>query len=1262
MVKQFFIFLVFTVLYQLGCAQVDYRQLRFTYYGVQNGLPQNHVTQINQDRLGYLWVGTSDGLARFNGYEFDKFYFEPSEENSIIGNNIVGVHLVDSLNMLFSSSLGLSNFNLNTKRFSNIYINQKGLGSVELSVVNPITKEILISTSKGVYFIAQKDTTNEIINFKWLQLHKMPAQQLIPFKEHYLMVSNKRLYHINSVSKTITPFKGSNLKVEFIQLLANDELISFEQGYLRLYDANKSKMLNQLFLSPNIQIRAVKRINEAYFVVSNQGLIIVSDFKEHHQAKIQWLKHNKLNQNGIANNELFDVFQDSFGMIWLATRSGLNKLDPNKQQFIWTRRSELMQDNSLSNNCLSFFEDEKYFISTYQDGILWKHKQSKLFYTIKTDFRVNAIAGKDDYYVLATNHGLKSIKVHHDSLFELLAVDERLTAINDSLLFDEVYDLSLAHNTLCIGAHNGIYLKKLQAKSFYHKDLGRIRAIAVDEKGGFWCGAYLTNLYRFTLSGADQWETAVYSFSQTNVVPPISLSVKDGEAWVGLWGGGLMMYNSKDSTTNYFSKKNGLVNNTILGVILFTEDEIWISTSNGLSMLNTKEKKFINYTIKDGLQSMEFNMGAFFKGENNYLYFGGLEGYHTVLPKKRLKNNTPPIVRLKGVYWEGGNLLDKTNLKESDKHGRFVTLPYHKSSVTFVVDGIHFGNPEENLFAYNLVGLSDEWIAYKNKREFYFANLSPGEYVFKIRVANSDGVWSKDVESITLIVAKPFWQRWWFILLCVLVVLAVFASFYITRISLVKQQKAKLEKMVSRRTREVEEQKTELERQKSLIEEEKRKEEKLLLNILPRETARELMNTGRAAPRSYRKATVMFADFKNFTRIAENLRPNELVAELDDCFASFDDIVGVYSVEKIKTSGDAYMCVGGVPLRNNTNPVDCVLAALDFQRYMEEKRKSRKGTDKPQWNLRIGMHTGELIAGVVGKKKFLYDVWGDTVNIAARMETTSDPDKVNISGATYEQIKAYFDCEYRGKLPVKNKGAIDMYYVHRIKPELSEDGKGIKPNKRFMELLKFNSYTEISYNRASKFLLTKLEKELPVNLYYHGVHHTKDVIKAAERIGKAEGLEEEELVLVKLAALIHDAGFLTKYQENEEEGAGIARVILPKYGFTDQQVEIIEGMIRATKIPQNPQNHLEEVMCDADLDYLGRSKEEFDKISANLCKELVEYGFLKSKEDWDPIQVKFLAQHQYFTQTAINERREFKLQRLEEIQKRLKFKQEGRAK
>jgi class 3 adenylate cyclase len=216
---------------------------------------------------------------------------------------------------------------------------------------------------------------------------------------------------------------------------------------------------------------------------------------------------------------------------------------------------------------------------------------------------------------------------------------------------------------------------------------------------------------------------------------------------------------------------------------------------------------------------------------------------------------------------------------------------------------------------------------------------------------------------------------------------------------------------------------------KKIIEYEKDRSEQLLLNVLPAETAEELKERGSATPKHYDMVTVLFTDFKGFTRIAEKLTPQELVENLDFCFHAFDRIIDKYKIEKIKTIGDAYMCAGGIPVKNTTNPVNVVSAALEIREFMDQLKHQKQADGEDFWELRIGVHTGPVVAGVVGNKKFAYDIWGDAVNTASRMESSGIPGEVNISGETYELIKDQFKCKYRGKIEAKNKGEIAMYIV-----------------------------------------------------------------------------------------------------------------------------------------------------------------------------------------------------------------------------------------
>lgn len=221
----------------------------------------------------------------------------------------------------------------------------------------------------------------------------------------------------------------------------------------------------------------------------------------------------------------------------------------------------------------------------------------------------------------------------------------------------------------------------------------------------------------------------------------------------------------------------------------------------------------------------------------------------------------------------------------------------------------------------------------------------------------------------------------------------------------------------------------EIEHQKAEVERARDKSDELLLNILPSAIAEELKEKGFAVPKSYNQVSVLFGDFKGFTNVAEKLTPKEIINELNICFSAFDAICEKHNLERIKTIGDAYMCAGGLPTENDTNPLDAVLAGLEMQEFLKKRKVEKENYGEEYFEMRIGIHTGAVVAGVVGKKKFAYDIWGDTVNLASRLESSGEVGMVNISEVTYQLVKNQIYCAYRGEIPAKNKGNITMYFA-----------------------------------------------------------------------------------------------------------------------------------------------------------------------------------------------------------------------------------------
>jgi adenylate cyclase len=393
----------------------------------------------------------------------------------------------------------------------------------------------------------------------------------------------------------------------------------------------------------------------------------------------------------------------------------------------------------------------------------------------------------------------------------------------------------------------------------------------------------------------------------------------------------------------------------------------------------------------------------------------------------------------------------------------------------------------------------------------------------------------------------------------------------------------------------------------------------------------------------FNMATVLFSDIHGFSKLVEGMDSSAVMDELDEILYEFDAIAARYKIEKIHTIGDTYMCAGGIPFKNITNPIDVVMAAMEMRNFLGKYETDKRGKENRIWDLKIGIHTGPVTASITGKKKISYDIKGDTVNTASRIEAVSENGMILISVMTYELVKEFFDCEYFGKLPVKYKGDLQMYRVKGLKSEFSVDGNGIIPNEAFM--IKFGL---IQFTDIQEIILDKLERELPSYLFYHNVKHTVDVVTEVELIGWAEGCTDEEILILKTAGLFHDVGHTVTYDGHEFQGTVIAREMLPKYNYLPEQIERICSIIMSTKLPPQPTNLLEEIICDSDLDYLGRS--DFIPVSNTLFEELKAQNKMKSLNDWNKIQVKFISGHQYFTKTARSLREVNKQLQIDRIQ------------
>jgi ligand-binding sensor domain-containing protein/class 3 adenylate cyclase/predicted metal-dependent HD superfamily phosphohydrolase len=1270
------------------------RNFRFRNYTINEGLSQSSATCIVQDEQNALWVGTQDGLNRFDGKNF-VHYFSDNTEGLV--NSHIRCSAIDSQgNLWFGTNNGLTVFRINEERFQTYTANSNISFQVEEIVVTDKDKIWLSTAELGVYLF---DPEKQKFTNHSAALPSKRTNHLFDLKNGNLLISTIDaglvLYdYTQKKTKSLrTQFDGIDFEVNKIfhytdrsvglatsigVLILDKYSLKLEKHFTQIEAKYGVQSVSDVFLHPEV----------GWFIATNgNGLFTV-----YQDGTIAQSTEDIFQKNALLFNELTSVYQDHSGTIWLASRRGISNFNPLHKGFLGIGPSGNLEKGLSNPSVWSFAESKNgrfLFVGTdvgvsrldYETGKFTQYfKQSAGKFKNVGEQAILNIYPLNDYHLLL---GCA------DGFYELLIEAEGYSfrKINfEKELFQNtrVYKI-VPYNSkeVFLATRDGVVLYNTSTRKsefFEHnsKDAGNsiskgiCRLVYKDRNDRFW---FATSVGGLNLFSERNGTRTIRPYEYNSIIKGASSDFinaihhdENGTYWLATSGSGLIKWNEKTKKAVVYSKADGLPNDVIYGVIK-DNNKLWMSTNKGICSFDPKTKKVAAYTEVDGLMSNEFNLGAFYKSPSGMIYFGGIYGYNYFIPSELLENNQSLQVVFTGFKldqeWITANSenspLHAPIFKTSD-----IQLRYNQRSFTLRFQASDISNPDLLNYKYRLIGSEEGEIEIGSQNEIHFNALTHGKYRLVVYARIGTGPWSMFPAEITITIASPYWATWWFWVLVAVSLAIAIRIFIKRRIEGAKREQIHLEMKVRMRTKEIEQKNREIEQknreieaeknkvieQQRLLQIEKDKTERVLKNVIPESTAEELKKSGKARARAYKTVSVMFTDFVGFTNISDRTSPTELVKKLDVYFTKFDEIIVRNNLEKIKTIGDAYMCAGGVPVRNKTNPIDACLAALQIQDYIQRRMHDAIANGEEYWELRLGVNTGEVTAGVIGSERLAFDIWGATVNHAQRMEMLGAPGEVTITGETYQHIEPYFDVSFKGKAQTKSRGVIDMYVVARIKPELSENGEGIYPNERFHEIVNLHHYSSINYYKAERHIMKLLEQKLAKELHYHSIAHTKDVVSAAERIALLEGVTDEGLFVLKSAATYHDAGFVEQYDHNEPIGVRLAQEILPKYGYTQAHIDTIKELIYVTTIPHQPKTLLEEIMCDADLDYLGRN--DFHEIADRLRRELREHGKINSDRMWDEIQVKFLTAHKYFTKTAKAMRDKKKAENLQEVIDRLK--------
>jgi class 3 adenylate cyclase len=530
-----------------------------------------------------------------------------------------------------------------------------------------------------------------------------------------------------------------------------------------------------------------------------------------------------------------------------------------------------------------------------------------------------------------------------------------------------------------------------------------------------------------------------------------------------------------------WKEEHGLANNVVYGILEDRHGDLWLSTHYGVSRMspplpprevaagarfaeperklrqpaphalraNHPKATFRNYNVNDGLQNNEFNAGAYCEGAGGRLYFGGLQGFNDFYADSVRINAYIPPVALTGFRRFGEEVRLERDISLLDT----LLISYKDNFFSLGFAALSFIQSDENRFMYKLEGIEKQWVQAGARHEDRYTNVPGGVYTFHVKASNNDGVWNETGRAPVIVVTPPLWERWEFRVLAACVLIAAALLVYRSRMRRMQKFAESLQKEVQARTAELRESNErlhnaneEIQRQIALLDEqtreiemanaalqeknielekERRTSESLILNVLPQSIAARLRSGEARIADAFDSVTVLFADIVGFTELAAKRSPGEVVEILNSVFSAFDIFSERYGLEKIKTIGDAYMIVGGAPEPIN----DHQGAIADMALEMLETLNILRYTLNVPLQVRIGVHTGPVVAGIIGQKKFSYDLWGDTVNTASRMESHGETGKIHCSAAVYEALRDRYEFSPPRSIEVKGKGAMLTYFL-----------------------------------------------------------------------------------------------------------------------------------------------------------------------------------------------------------------------------------------
>ena len=816
---------------------------RFEHLTVDDGLSSNRIRCIYRDSKDYLWIGTEEGLDKYNSYEIKKYHFDENKPGSISSNNILCIYEDQKKNLWIGTVNGLNLFDPFKDNFRLFKNNPVDKSSINSNYISGITEDkegnLWIATGEN-YLNKWVPETQTFIRYQFnsseVYINPRPSKMIsVDTKGNLWLVSLTRgILRFDTKSGIFTKFEDPSVdfgngcfKSLYIDK-QNKIWIGTDGNGFFSYDPETNKFEqfgskgDSRGTNQSIILDVIPEDEQYLLLAVDQGGI--NRFNKTSKT-FEYFKYDNTNEEGLNSNGLWCFHRDSEGILWIGTSgAGINYFNPKKYKFNIFRYKGT-NSNSLSyNNVICFYEDHKdlIWIGTDGGGLNVYDPETEKFTVFKHDpsdpFSIsgNAVLSIDEdknneMWIGTWDAGLNRYDRKTGKFFHYMPVKNNLSSISGRSVWNIAID---KNDSLWLGIFNiGIDL--------FDKNKGVIRRFKTDsanskvtlgKRNWIFFKDSEKNLWISSANGLHLYDSKTNSFKnytfRDNVVEAFCKD-KDGNLWIGTSTNGIFFCKPDGTILYTYNVSSGLPSNIIQAIVEDKAGNIWISSNGGISRFDPKTRKFRNYSKEDGLQGDQFKQKSSMMTRNGEIYFGGYNGFNSFNPDSLKDNDFIPPVYItdfqifnKPVLFAVPGSQFQTHISEAKE----IKLNWRQSVFSFTFSAINYTNPEKNQYAYIMEGFEEEWnYTTVSRRYVTYTNLNPGAYTFRVKATNNDGVWNDKGVSLRIIILPPLWKTLWFRIIVISLIIFIILSIFLYRIRILNNQKILLEKKVALKTAELQE-------------------------------------------------------------------------------------------------------------------------------------------------------------------------------------------------------------------------------------------------------------------------------------------------------------------------------------------------------------------------------------------------------------------------------------------------------------------------